>query len=185
MPNMTVLSPCDATQAQKAIIAAVEQTNGPVYLRFGREAVPDFTSVDLPFQIGKAQLLNQGNDLTIIATGHLTWEALQAAYKLKENGISARVLNMHTIKPIDKEAIISSAKETHGIITAEEHQITGGLGSAVAEVLAQNYPVPVEFIGMKDIFGESGKPEELMEKYEMTADHIVKSAIRLLKRTGN
>jgi len=185
MPNMTVLSPCDATQAQKAIIAAVEQTNGPVYLRFGREAVPDFTPVDLPFQIGKAQLLNQGNDLTIIATGHLTWEALQAAYKLKENGISARVLNMHTIKPIDKEAIISSAKETHGIITAEEHQITGGLGSAVAEVLAQNYPVPVEFIGMKDTFGESGKPKELMEKYEMSANHIINAAMRLLKRTGN
>jgi len=182
MPNMTIISPCDATQTRKAIAAAVEQVNGPVYLRFGREAVPDFTSEELPFQIGKAQLLNQGNDLTIIATGHLTWEALQSAAILQKKGISARVLNMHTIKPIDKEAIIASAKETHGIITAEEHQIIGGLGSAVAEVLAQNYPVPMEFIGMNDTFGESGKPEELMEKYGMTAGHIVEAALRLLKR---
>jgi transketolase len=169
LPNMTVISPCDATQARIATIRAIQDLTGPVYIRFGREAMPDFTDDNQKFVIGKADLLLDGKDVTIIATGHMVWEALQAAYSLKGQGIRARVLNMHTIKPIDKEAIIKAAKETGWIITAEEHQITGGLGGAVAEVVAQHYPVPVNFSGMPDCFGESGKPAELMVKYGLTA----------------
>ncbi len=182
LPNMTVLSPCDATQAKLATIAAIEQCKGPVYLRFGREAMPDFTDESMPFDIGKAQILKEGKDLTIIATGHLAWESLEAAYAMEEKGISAKVMNIHTIKPIDAAAIISAAKETRAIITAEEHQVSGGLGSAVAEVICRHYPVPMEFIGMKDCFGESGQPRELMEKYGMTASAIILAASRLLVR---
>ena len=180
LPNMTVLSPCDATQTKQATIAALTKIKGPVYIRYGREAMPDFTDESIPFEIGKGQLLKEGSDISIIATGHLTWEALQAAYQLETEGIHARVINIHTIKPIDQEIIINAAKETGAIITAEEHQIFGGFGSAVAEVLARNCPVPVEFIGMNDSFGESGKPSELMEKYGMTAKHIVDAAKRIL-----
>ena len=171
MPNMTVLSPCDATQTKLATIAAVEQVKGPVYIRFGREPMPDFTleagswkleagkNVTLQercrFEVGKGQVFCDGDDITIIATGHLTWEALQAAYALQEEGIFARVINLHTIKPIDEEIIIKAAKETGAIITAEEHQVNGGMGSAVAEVVVKHYPVPMEFVGMNDSFGES------------------------------
>jgi transketolase len=169
---MTVISPCDATQAKIATIKAIQDLTGPVYIRFGREAVPDFTDEKQKFEIGKSDLMNDGNDLTIIATGHMVWEALQAAYILRSEDIRVRVLNMHTIKPIDKEAIIKAAKETGRIITAEEHQITGGLGGAVAEVVSQNFPVPVHFIGMPDCFGESGKPAELMAKYGLTSTAI-------------
>ncbi|MCF8298371.1 MAG: transketolase family protein [Saprospiraceae bacterium] len=182
LPNMTVLSPCDATQAKLAVKAAVEQIKGPVYLRFGRDAVPDFTDDNLEFKIGQGQLFNDGSDLTIISTGHLTWEALQAAYKLKEEGISARVINIHTIKPIDKEIIIKAAKETGAIVTAEEHQIQGGFGSAIAEVLAENFPVPVEFVGVNDTFGESGQPKELMEKYGLTSHAIIRATKKVLLR---
>ena len=182
LPNMTVISPCDATQTKLAVIAAIEQVNSPVYLRFGRAAVPDFTQEEMKFKIGKSQILNEGDDLTIIATGHLVWEALQAAYVLNEKGISVRVINMHTIKPIDENIIIKAAKETGKIITAEEHQIFGGLGSAVAEVVVKHYPVPMDFIGMNDSFGESGKPDELMEKYKMTSKHIIEIANKLIKR---
>lgn len=181
LPNMTVLSPCDATQTRVAVAAAAA-VSGPIYLRFGREAVPDFTSPELPFRVGKAQLMHEGNDLTIISTGHMTWEALQAAYQLKEEGIDARVINMHTIKPIDKEIIINAAKETGAILTAEEHQVAGGLGGAVAEVVVRNCPVPMNFVGMNDSFGESGQPEELMEKYGLTSTHIIYSAKQLIKR---
>jgi transketolase len=174
LPNMTVISPCDATQARIAIIQAIKSLSGPVYIRFGREPVPDFTNENQKFEIGKSGLMHNGNDLTIIATGHMVWEALQAAYSLNSLGVQVRVLNMHTIKPIDKEAIIKAAKETGRIITAEEHQITGGLGGAVAEVVSQYYPVPVHFIGMPDCFGESGRPEELMEKYGLTSSAIQK-----------
>ena len=174
LPNMTVISPCDATQARIATIQAIQELTGPVYIRFGREAVPDFTNVNQKFEIGKSELMYDGNDATIIATGHLVWEALQAAKALKEKGIRVRVLNMHTIKPIDKGAIIKAARETGRIITAEEHQVTGGLGGAVAEVIAGNFPVPVHYVGMPDCFGESGSPRELMEKYGLTSQSIQK-----------
>lgn len=182
LPNMTVLSPCDATQTKLATIAAIEKNNGPVYIRFGREAMPNFTNENAGFKIGKGELFKEGNDVTIIATGHLTWEALQAAYKLEEDGISARVLNIHTIKPLDEEIILKAAKETKAIVTAEEHQITGGLGSAIAEVIVKNFPVPIEFVGMPDCFGESGQPYELMDKYGMTSKHIIAAVKKVLKR---
>ena len=173
LPNMTVISPCDATQARIITMQAINELTGPVYIRFGREAVPNFTHENQKFEIGKSDLMHEGIDATIIATGHMVWEALQAAYALKEKGIHTRVLNMHTIKPLDSDAIIQAAKDTGLIITAEEHQVTGGLGGAVAEVVAQNYPVPVRFIGMPDCFGESGKPSELMEKYGLTSRSIM------------
>lgn len=180
LPNMTVLSPCDATQTKLATVASVEQVKGPAYIRYGREAVPDFTTEDLPFEVGKGQLLKEGKDITIIATGHLVWESLQAAYELDKQNINARVINIHTIKPIDKEIIIKAAQETKKIITAEEHQINGGLGSAVAEVLAKFAPAPVQMIGMDDQFGESGKPDELMDKYGMKTENIVRVALNML-----
>lgn len=179
LPNMTVFSPCDAFQTKQITIAALTQLNSPVYIRYGREAMPDFTNASIPFEIGKGQLLKKGNDVAIIATGHLTWEALQAAYELEKENIHARVINIHTIKPIDQEIIIQAAKETGFVITAEEHQIYGGFGSVVAEVLAKNCPVPIEFIGVKDSFGESGKPLELMDKYGMTAKHIIDAVKRI------
>ncbi len=179
LPNMTVLSPCDATQTRLATLAAIEQCTGPVYLRFGREAMPDFTSDSMGFEIGKSQLLLPGNDLTIMATGHMVWEAIQAGEILGFRGIRCRVINMHTIKPIDKEAIIRAAHETKAIVTAEEHQVNTGLGSAVAEVVVQNYPVPMAFIGMPDQFGESGDPHQLMEKFGLTARDIVAAAQKL------
>jgi len=179
LPNMTLLSPCDATQTKIAIQHAIHQVNGPVYIRFGREAMPDFTSENQLFEVGKAQQLHGGNDMTIIATGHLVWEALQAAYRLKKEEIHTRVINMHTIKPIDRETIIRAARETGAIVTAEEHQVTGGLGSAVAEVLAREYPVPMKFIGMPDQFGESGNPRDLMQKFGMT-DHSIMEAVKSL-----
>lgn len=182
LPGMTVMSPCDATQARLAMLAAVQKCTGPVYVRFGREAVPDFTSANMPFEIGKAQILNPGSDLAIIATGHMVWEALQAAVILETSGISARVINMHTIKPVDRESIITAACETGAILTAEEHQVTGGLGSAVAEVVVSHSPVPMSFVGMHDRFGESGTPAQLMEKYGLTAAAIVEEAVRLLQR---
>ena len=179
LPNMTVLSPCDATQTRLMTIKAINELKGPVYIRFGREAVPDFTDRNSKIEIGKSDVLAEGNDATIIATGHMVWEALQASYSLKEKGIHVRIVNMHTIKPIDKEAIIKAAKETGKIVTAEEHQVAGGLGGAIAEILAQNYPVPVRFVGMPDCFGESGKPAELMEKYGLTSKAIQSAILSL------
>ena len=172
LPNMTVLSPCDATQTKLATIKAINGLKGPVYIRFGREAVPDFTKDNQQFDIGKGQLLKNGKDISIIATGHMVWEALLAAYELEKDGIDARVINIHTIKPIDEEIIIKAARETRAIITAEEHQIMGGFGSAVAEVVVKYHPVPMDFVGMNDSFGESGQPEELMKKYGFTAAEI-------------
>lgn len=179
MPNMTVLSPCDATQARLMTQAAIEQLNGPVYIRFGREPVPDFSSPQQDLEIGKGQLLRPGTDLTIIATGHLVWEALQAADALAQEQISARVINIHTIKPFDTEILLSAAKETGLIVTAEEHQVTGGLGGAVAEILAQHFPVPVAMVGMNNRFGESGQPSELMNKYRLNAEGICLAAKKL------
>jgi len=180
LPHMTVLSPCDATQTKIATIQAILQLSGPVYIRFGREAMPDFTDEKQRFTVGKAQVMKKGKDITIIATGHLVWEALQAAYSLKEQGIDARVLNMHTIKPVDREAIVCAAQETGAIVSAEEHQITGGLGSAIAEVVTQEYPVPMKFIGMPDTFGESGEPYALMKKYGLTDQAIMTAVTSLL-----
>jgi len=182
MPNMTVISPCDATQTRIAVKAAINETKGPVYLRFGRNAVADFTSPNQKFKIGKADVLQNGNDLSIIATGHLVWEALLAAEQLQKIGVGARVINLHTIKPIDKNEIIKAAKETGAVVTAEEHQVAGGMGSAVAEVVSESFPVPIEFIGMKDSFGESGTADELLKKYQMSADAIFKAAKKVLKR---
>lgn len=185
LPNMTVLSPCDATQTKILTEKAINELDGPAYIRFGREAVPNFTSSNQKIKIGKGQLLKGGNDISIIATGHMVWEALQAAYELEKEGINARVVNIHTIKPIDEEIIIKAAKETKAIITAEEHQIMGGFGSAVAEVVVKNHPVPMDFIGMDDSFGESGQPEELMEKYGLTSSYILNKVKSILKWKQN
>jgi transketolase len=182
LPNMTVLSPCDATQARLAVIAAVEQVNGPVYIRFGREAVPDFTLSSMEFTAGKAQLFRWGTEVSLIATGHMVWEALVAADMLAAEGISASVINMHTIKPLDHQTVIDSARVTKAVVTAEEHQVTGGLGGAVAEFLARNFPVPIEMIGMPDIFGESGNPGELMDKYGLRALNISLAAKQVINR---
>ena len=180
LPRMTVLSPADATQAKLMTEMAIHDLDGPVYVRFGREAVPNFTAEDQQLEIGKGQLLRQGNDLTIVATGHMVWEALQAAEMLAAKGKEARVINLHTIKPIDKQILIEAAKETGLIVTVEEHQVIGGLGSAVAEVLAQEYPVRMKMLGMQDQFGESGRPEELMEKYGLTGRHFFEEIMRVV-----
>lgn len=181
LPNMTILSPCGATQTKLATIAAYEQCNGPVYLRFGRAARPDFTSEKDDFVVGRSSLLKEGNDVAIIATGHMVWEALLAADELEKKGIGARVINMYSIKPIDKEAIISAASETGAIITVEEHQAIGGLGSAVAEIVVDNYPVKMKIIGMNDSFGQSGEPDELLNYYKLNSKRIIFETIQLLK----
>lgn len=182
LPNMTVLSPCDATQAKLLTKRAILELPGPVYIRYGREAVPDFTNENQELEIGKGQLLKDGGDLAIIATGHLTWEALQAAYLLEKENIRARVINIHTIKPLDEEIIIAAARETGAILTTEEHQVNAGFGSAVAEVVVKNHPAPMDFVGMPDCFGESGQPGELMVKYGFTAFHIAEKARTLIRR---
>jgi transketolase len=185
LPNMIVLSPCDATQTEQAMIAAVEKINSPVYLRFGRAPVPDFIDIDSEFIPGKAQILVEGNDITLAATGHMVWEALQSAKLLNEKGISARVINFHTIKPIDKETIIKASKETKMIVTLEEHQTHAGFGSAIAEVIVEHAPCRVKMIGMQNCFGESGKPEELMFKYGLKAEGITKNIMYFLRSCLN
>ena len=181
LPNMVVIHPVDAVETKKAVRWMVEYT-GPVYLRLGRTGYPIVTKEDDAFEMGKASVLRQGNDVTIIACGVLMAEALSAFDLLASKGISARVLNMHTIKPIDRDAIVSAAKETGAIVTAEEHQIIGGLGSAVAEVLAATNPVPQEFVGVADTFGESGSPAELLEKYHLKDVDIVKAVVAVMER---
>ena len=181
LPNMVVINPCDYNQTKQATFA-IAKHEGPVYLRFGRPKMPVFMPEDQEFVIGKAIKLNEGQDITIIATGHMVWTAIQAAEVLEDKGISVDLINIHTLKPIDKEAIIESAKKTGAIITVEEHNIYGGLGEAVANVVVHNYPVPMEFIGINDVFGESGKVDELYEKYGLTAENIIKTAEKLLKR---
>ena len=173
LPNITILSPADANQTKLATIAAYEQCSGPVYVRFGRAAIPNFTNPEMSFKIGKAQTLKEGKNVTIIATGSMVWEALVAADELEKKGISSRVINMHTIKPIDKDIIIKASNETDMIVTVEEHQIIGGLGSAVSEVVVQNCPIKVAMIGICDKFGESGQPRELMEKFGLTTKSII------------
>ncbi len=181
LPNMTVLSPCDATQTRQATLAAARHS-GPVYIRFGRPKWPVFIPEEMPFEIGKAQVLKSGNDVTLIATGHMVWHALLAAEMLEKRGIDAEVINMHTIKPLDREAVLQSVRKTGAAVTAEEHQKAGGLGGAVAEVLGEEQPVPMARVGVNDRFGESGKPEELMRKYGLMPEDIVQAALRVLTR---
>lgn len=181
LPGMTVINTCDYNQTKAATIAIAEH-HGPVYLRFGRPKVANFTPEDQKFEIGKANMLNEGTDVTLIATGHLVWEALQAAEQLEEKGISAEVIDIHTIKPLDEAAILASIKKTGCVVTAEEHNFLGGLGESVARTLSQNHPAPQEFVATQDTFGESGTPEQLMEKYGLNAEAIVKAAEKVLKR---
>lgn len=181
LPGMTVINPCDFNQTKAATIAIAEH-HGPVYLRFGRPKVANFTPVDQKFEIGKALMLNEGTDVTIIATGHLVWEALIAAESLENQGISAEVINIHTIKPLDDKAILDSVKKTGCVVTAEEHNYLGGLGESVARVLASNHPAPQEFVATQDTFGESGTPEQLMEKYGLNNKAIEAAVLKVLKR---
>ena len=181
LPNMTVLVPCDYNQTKAATVASAEY-DGPVYLRFGRPAVPNFTDPEQKFEIGKAQKLNDGKDITILACGHLVWEAILATEILESRGISVDLFNIHTIKPLDESAILESAKKTKAIITAEEHMLNGGLFDSVAQLTAKNFPVPMEAIAVFDTFGESGTPEELMVKYNLKSDNIILATEKLLKR---
>lgn len=180
IPNMTVISPADYQETLKATIASAE-INGPVVIRFGREKVPSITTSETPFQIGKAEIYRDGTDVSIIACGVMVYEALVAAQKLADEGISAQVINSHTIKPIDKDTIISAAAKTGAVVTAEEHQIMGGFGSAVSEVLSLNCPVPMRMVGIKDSFGQSGSPSELMNAYGLTDAAIAEAVKDVLK----
>ena len=183
IPNMVVLSPCDPLEVEQATKAILDY-EGPVYMRTGRSDAKRILNEDYQFEIGKGKILKDGSDVTIMGCGVTTERSLRAAKQLEKNGISARVVNMPTIKPIDVELIIKCAEETKGIVTAEDHNIFGGLGSAVAEVLVKYKPVPMEFVGVKDSFGESGEPDELAEKYEINDKAIIKSVKRLLTRVG-
>jgi len=181
LPNMTVLVPCDLIETKKATIAAADY-NGPVYIRYGRENVPIITEEKTEFKIGKAIKMKEGKDVCIMACGSMVYESLMAAEILEKEGIKARVLNIHTIKPIDKQAIIEAAKDCGAIVTAEEHQLFGGFGSAVAEVVVANCPVPMEFVGVNDTFGESGKPADLIVKYGLKDVNIAQAVRKVLKR---
>lgn len=181
LPGMTVINPCDYNQT-KAATLAIADYEGPVYLRFGRPKVANFTPVDQKFEIGKAVLLNEGSDVTIVATGHLVWEALIAAESLESQGISAEVINIHTIKPLDAEALLKSVKKTGCVVSAEEHNYLGGLGESISRTLAIQHPSPQEFVATQNTFGESGTPEQLMEKYGLNNKAIEKAVLRVLKR---
>jgi transketolase len=181
LPHMTVINPCDFNQT-KAATLAIANHHGPVYLRFGRPVVPIFTPADQPFEIGKAVVFNEGADVSIFCTGHLVWESIQAGEILAEQGIDAEIINIHTIKPLDEAAILTSAMKTRCVVTAEEHQIYGGLGDAVASLLARNLPLPVEMVGVRDRFGESGTPEALMVKYGLKAQNVVEAAKSAIRR---
>ena len=181
LPGMTVINTCDFNQTKAATIAIAEH-HGPVYLRFGRPSVPNFTEENQTFEIGKAVQLTEGADVTIVATGHLVWEALEAAKSLNENGITAEVINIHTIKPLDEDAILKSVKKTGCIVTAEEHNHLGGLGESVARVLSQHIPTPQEFVATNDTFGESGTPTQLMDKYGLNSEAIVKAVKKVVLR---
>lgn len=180
LPGMTVIVPCDYAQTKAATIA-IADFQGPVYLRFGRPAWPVFTT-DLPFQLGKAQYFSEGTDVTIFACGHLVWNAIQAGAQLQEKGISVEVINIHTIKPLDEEAVIKSLQKTKCAVTAEEHNIIGGMGDTIAQCAAKNFPVPIEFVGTKDTFGESGTPAQLLKKYGLDVPDIVAAAEKVMAR---
>ncbi len=183
LPGMVVINPCDFNQTKAATIA-IANYDGPVYLRFGRPKVPNFTPADQPFEIGKALTLRSGSDVTLLATGHLVWPALQAAEKLAAAGVNAEVINIHTIKPFDEEAVLASIQRTGCVVTAEEHQQYGGLGELTAGLLAQHLPTPLEMVAVRDSFGESGTPEDLMAKYGLNEEAIVQAAHRVLSRRG-
>jgi len=181
LPGMVVINPCDYNQTKAATIAIADYV-GPVYLRFGRPAVPIFTDPDQKFEIGKAIKMTEGKDVTIVATGHLVWESLQAAEKLAAEGIEAEVINMHTIKPLDEKTLLASVAKTNCVVTAEEHNILGGLGESVARSLSLNNPVPQEYVAVNDSFGESGTPAQLMEKYALNDKAVVSAVKRVLDR---
>lgn len=181
LPNMTVINPCDFNQTKAATIAIADY-EGPVYLRFGRPAVPNFTPADQKFEIGKALLLNEGADVTIFATGHLVWKAIEAGHILAEKGISVELINIHTIKPLDAQAILASARKTRAVVTAEEHQMNGGLGDSICQLLARELPTPVEMVAVNDSFGQSGTPDELLKEYGLDTEHIVAAVERVIKR---
>jgi transketolase len=181
LPGMTVINPCDYNQTKAATIAIADHV-GPVYLRFGRPKVANFTPVDQDFQIGKALKLSEGTDVSIFATGHLVWKAIEAGHILAEAGISAEIINIHTIKPLDVEAVINSVKKTGCAVSAEEHMVLGGLGESIASELARNYPAPMEIVAVNDSFGESGTPEELMTKYGIDTPNIVEAAKKAIAR---
>ncbi len=181
LPNMTVINPCDYNQTQAATIA-IAKHNGPVYLRFGRPAVPNFTPADQVFEIGKALMINEGKDVSIFATGHLVWKAIEAGHMLAEKGINAEIINIHTIKPLDEKAVLASVRKTRCVVTAEEHQMNGGLGDSICQVLSRNFPVPVEMVAVNDSFGESGTPDELMKKYHLDSADIVSAVAKVLQR---
>ena len=181
LPGMVVINPCDFNQTKAATIAAASY-EGPVYLRFGRPKVPNFTPVDQNFVIGEAVLLNEGTDVTIFATGHLVWKAIEAGEILAQQGISAEIINIHTIKPLDAKAVIASAKKTKCVVTAEEHQMNGGLGDSIAQLLATQLPTPMEFVAVNDKFGESGTEEQLMTKYGINTANIVEAVQKVIKR---
>jgi len=181
LPNMTVINTCDFNQTKAATLAVAEYI-GPVYLRFGRPAVPNFTSIDQKFEIGKAILLNEGSDVSIFATGHLVWRAIEAGKILEEKGINAEIINIHTIKPLDMDAVLRSVKKTKCVVSAEEHEMNGGLGDSIAQLLALHSPTPMEMVAVKDSFGESGTPDELMKKYGLDTPDIVEAALKVISR---
>ena len=181
LPHMVVINPCDYNQTKAATIAIADYI-GPVYLRFGRPKVPNFTDENQKFEIGKAVLLQEGSDVTIFSTGHLVWESIEAARKLKNENISAEIINIHTIKPLDIDSILKSVSKTRCIVTAEEHMFNGGLGDSLAQLFSRNIPTPIEMVGVNDTFGESGTPMGLMKKYGLTSDDIVLACKRVIKR---
>lgn len=183
LPNMVVINPCDYNQT-KAATMAIAKYYGPVYLRFGRPKWPVFIPEDMPFEIGKALMLNEGKDVTIFATGHMVWKAIEAGHALAEKGIDAEVINIHTIKPLDRDAILASVKKTGCVVSAEEHQMNGGLGDSIAQLLSRELPTPMEFVAVNDSFGESGTPDQLLEKYGLTTAAIVAAAERAMLRKG-
>ena len=181
LPHMTVINPCDYNQTKAATIAIAEY-EGPVYLRFGRPVVPIFTPADQKFEIGKAWKMVDGYDVSIFATGHLVWKAIEAEAILAEKGIKAEIINIHTIKPLDEKAVLESAAKTGCVVTAEEHNRLGGLGDSIAQVLAQNKPTPQEYVAVNDSFGESGTPEQLMKKYGLEVDNIIQAVQKVIAR---
>ncbi len=181
LPRMTVLVPCDWLEAKKATVASAE-IRGPVYFRFGREKVPTITVEETPFVVGRAETFYDGEDVTLVANGLMVYEALLAAKQLEKEGVSARVVNLHTVKPLDRQALVKAARETGAVVVAEEHQVLAGTGGAVAEVLAKEYPAPMEFVGMQDRFGESGSPAELLKHFGMTSQEVAEAARTVLKR---
>jgi transketolase len=181
LPGMVVINPCDYNQTKAATIAIADH-HGPVYLRFGRPTVPVFTDPDQKFEIGKAWMVNEGTDVSIFATGHLVWKAIEAGEKLAEEGINAEIINIHTIKPLDEEAVLKSVAKTGCVVTAEEHNRFGGLGDSIAQVLTRNNPVPQEYVAVNDSFGESGTPDQLMKKYGLDTEDIINAVKRVIKR---